>query len=506
MISGHNKTGFIKLAALSLLLGSLASGGYAQGQSGKNEQKIREYIEIFKVNDHNYCVGVFRNLRAFGNEIVPIALEIYKESVNDRQKERIVLAFGGLQDERAVAFLIERLEQGDHAAPPALRDTGAFAAPALSKVLRSHNKEARAEAAVLLGKWGSGEGLPVLLEGLKEEPGKFKYSGIPDGFSFIGEPAVPRLTRALGDENARVRENAKYALNYMGRGELVVSSAADRKKDKTGPTKEAWRPKKLGVVLRNVTSLSPNRKEYDPKVWNFTISPDGGRIAYSLAYGGSGLWVMNSDGGRKSLVTRKVNPAGDFAWSSGGRLAFEEYESGNYLEGLGVAEFDGENRPAVKKVRKKLYPWIEEESKKGPVSVCKRLDSERKGRQNKIYSPGRSRYVYIEDNNIWLGYPGRAAAELITRNPKTGDHYFGNIIWSPDSGLIAYTLSVQAQKPLVAMWGGLDKYLCVLDVRKKLEERVPAPLGAVFRGLEWSPKGKKLYYAVDDIYLLDFKD
>lgn len=59
---------------------------------------------------------------------------------------------------------------------------------------------------------------------------------------------------------------------------------------------------------------------------------------------------------------------------------------------------------------------------------------------------------------------------------------------------------------MIAMFGGRDKYLCVLDVNKRIEERVPAPLGAVFRGLEWAPKGKKLYYAVDDIYLLDFTE
>lgn len=221
-MGGLKINGFVRLAALALPPPcSLTSAGDARGQGKNNEQQIRELIGKFKMDDHNYCVGVFKELRDFGNEVVPTGLEIYKTSASDRQKERIVLLLGGLQDERAVAFLIERLQKSDYAARSALWDTGAFAAPAVRKVLKSPDKWPRDQAAVMLVKWGSREGLPVLLEGLKNETEDFKYSGVPDGFSLMGEESIPHLTGALQDKDARIRENAKYTLNHMGRGGFV---------------------------------------------------------------------------------------------------------------------------------------------------------------------------------------------------------------------------------------------------------------------------------------------
>jgi len=81
----------------------------------------------------------------------------------------------------------------------------------------------------------------------------------------------------------------------------------------------------------------------------------------------------------------------------------------------------------------------------------------------------------------------------------------GNIIWSPDSNIIAFIVALRAIEPYKAIWGGLDEYLCVIDINKKIEKRIKTPEGIVISNLEWDSKDKKLYYATDDIYVLNFE-
>ena len=141
--------------------------------------------------------------------------------------ERIAAAdaLGRLSDTRAVQPLIEALNAGNsavrEAAASALGKIGdTRAVEPLIASLQDRNRDMRpAAAATALGTLGDPRAVVPLIDSLQN--GASIFSGlpwtVPEALGHLGDKrAIPPLTRALGYENARVRQTAAAALATLG--------------------------------------------------------------------------------------------------------------------------------------------------------------------------------------------------------------------------------------------------------------------------------------------------
>ncbi len=94
---------------------------------------------------------------------------------------------------------------------------GLPAVPALIKALNNENARVRENAAWALKKMGEKtvEAVPALIKALKDEDARVCENSV-NALAIMGEKAVPALIKALKDENALARKNAARTLAKIG--------------------------------------------------------------------------------------------------------------------------------------------------------------------------------------------------------------------------------------------------------------------------------------------------
>jgi len=101
----------------------------------------------------------------------------------------------------------------------------------LIEALNDKYGDFRLEAARALGKIGDSRTVEPLIDALKDEDSYYVRRGVVEALVKIGEPAVDLLTKALKDEDWRVRSSAANALGNI-RDARVVGPLIEALKDK----------------------------------------------------------------------------------------------------------------------------------------------------------------------------------------------------------------------------------------------------------------------------------
>ena len=135
------------------------------------------------------------------------------------------------------------------------------AVPAITKALQDKDLDVRMEAALTLGEMGQAakSAIPALFASLEGDELRLLEPVVSVTLGNMGRAAVPALTKALSDKDARLRRTAAYALALVG---SKATSAAGPLTAALGDTEADVR----GLAAKALGRIGPAAKEALPKL------------------------------------------------------------------------------------------------------------------------------------------------------------------------------------------------------------------------------------------------
>jgi HEAT repeat protein len=165
--------------------------------------------------------------------------------------------------------------------------------PEIARSLKDKDMGVRMEAVLTLGEMGPAakSTIPALLDALKEDELRLLEPLVSVTLGNIGAPAVPALTKALGDKDARLRRTAAYALGLIGPKAGGAAHVLTEALDDAEADVRALAAKALGRIGADAKAALPKLEEA-LKEKDARVRVNAALALYQVGGGTAGLPVL----------------------------------------------------------------------------------------------------------------------------------------------------------------------------------------------------------------------